>query len=652
MGLVAVQGHPVSARRGAPRPGRRGTVLLLLFIVSTVLFILSLSIANQVLNDRRLTNKYGEDTAAYYTAQAGIDHALWRLRNLLEEPLVHFEGVGPKDPGVVNEPLLDLMDYDKARDWARTFVLDEDQLMPEAHCTVHAELVNVRKNRFYANIDRVEPRVPESLERFREQKDNKARGKMKDAEGGDTGVGFDDDVEGVEALGGWSGELRITAHGQFRETRRTIEIVRELRLTDITPPAPDHTLFIQSKQPERLEMGRFILSNLDLPDSVAGLLHKLTMRANDLLRLSLSEDKADVLKNVDKIQDFMTNDQGEGQASDALQLVFELASNVQDEAIKDKVDSIILSLNPRNWGRVRTNGTLYVKLPFFAADDIINYFADNTIFGHQRPEVGFLYHDNRLHDPYLGVYTHFQGLIYKQYRRLNPLSMGPSTEPTPVAPQRYTINTQFNYVDRHPDRREPKRLKEITRYAREAAHIRFKDGRVRFQGTPGNPIQFDGIWWADRKLDVGGPFQGRGLVIAKGDIMITSSLTPMNPGDRVSLVSLEGKIILNSQVNDFEVEAGLYAKNGIKGTKSQTLNLKGNLVVDRLHRKNMPKYFTCQFDPNLKNHMVDNIVGVISRQFLSYRETGAGAVWTPARITADVQPWVEAAPAAPPKADP
>jgi hypothetical protein len=612
-----------------PTTRRDGSILLLLFIVTTVLFITSMSVSYWLQVQTHQTIKYGEDMAAYYAAQAGIDRVLWRVRNLFEEPLVRFQGSGPKDPGQVNEPLLGMLHFDRARDWARTFVFGEDDLMEGASCTVHVELVNVSKNPFYAFIDRVEPRVPESLEVFRERKDKKDE---------------DEDIEGSEALGGWTGQLRITATGDYRGTRRVIEVSRQVKITDITSPAPDHTLFINSKQPEKVEIGRFLLSNLDLPKPVAELLHQLTFKANEMLRLPLSEDQRDVLSNVDKIQDFLTNKQEKDDLAEALRMIFDLATHVQDEQIKDKVDSIILSLNPRNWGRIRTNGALYVKLPFFAADDIINYFADNTIFGHQRPEVGYLFHDNRLHDPYLGVYTHFEGLIYKQYRRLNPLSMGPSTEPTPVAPQRYTINTQFNYVDRHPDRRHPANLDRIKRHAKDIAHSRFKASKVRFQGTPEQPIRLDGIWYADHKLELGGPFTGRGLVVSHGTITLSDSLIPVNPGDRINLVSLNGAIKLAPNVRHFEVEAGLYAKNGLQGTKLQTFNLRGNLVVDKLNRKRMPRYFSCRFDPNLKNHMVDNLVGVISRQYLSYKEKGASAVWSPVRKTADVQPWTETRP--------
>ncbi len=601
-------------------------MLLLVFIVATVLFILGMSLADLISQSRRLTLKYGDDMAAYYAAQAGIDRVLWRMRNLFEEPLVRVKGEGPKADALVNTPLLEVLDYDKARDWARTFTFAEGDLIPGATCTVHAELVQVTKNHFYTFIDRVEPNVPESLERYREQKDRRSD---------------DEDIEGKEALAGWAGLLRVTSEGVYQGTRRVIEVAREIKVHDITPPAPDHTLFIAGNGSEKLEEGRFLLSNLDLPEVIQQLLLSLTLKANELLRLDLSEEVRDVVGNADRIQDHMTNGLDKDNVAEALRLAFDLASHVHDEAIKDKVDSIILSLNPRNWGRVRTNGTLNVKLPFFAADDIVNYFADNTIFGHQRPEVGFLYHDNRLHDPYLGVYTHFEGMIYKEYRRLNPLSMGPSTEPTPVAPQRYTINTQFNYVDRYPDRKLPGNLDRLKKHAKTLAHQRFRAPVVRFLGTPKNPIRLDGLWYCDGKVELGGPYQGRGLIVGQGEIRLLASLEPVNPGDSLSLAALQGSIKMDPNVREMKVRAGLYAKDGIVGTQQQTLDVQGNLVVDKLGRDRMPRYFTCRFDPDLKNHLVDNIVGVIARTFTSYKEKGAAASWSPVRVTADHEPWSE-----------
>ena len=50
----------------------------------------------------------------------------------------------------------------------------------------------------------------------------------------------------------------------------------------------------------------------------------------------------------------------------------------------------------------------------------------------ERPEIGYHNHYNRLHDPYLSVYTHYEGYIYMNYRRLNPVVLGPSKEPQVV----------------------------------------------------------------------------------------------------------------------------------------------------------------------------------------------------------------------------
>src|SRR5690606_33068878 len=74
---------------------------------------------------------------------------------------------------------------------------------------------------------------------------------------------------------------------------------------------------------------------------------------------------------------------------ESIALIDEISKVVSDDTISETVDNIILSLNPRNWGRVRTNGRLEVYMPFFAADDIINYFAESGGW-RDLPEVGYL----------------------------------------------------------------------------------------------------------------------------------------------------------------------------------------------------------------------------------------------------------------------
>ena len=57
-----------------------------------------------------------------------------------------------------------------------------------------------------------------------------------------------------------------------------------------------------------------------------------------------------------------------------INLIQELSNSIADDEISETVDNIILSLSPRNWGRVRTNGRL-AMIGFMAV--IINY----TLFG-------------------------------------------------------------------------------------------------------------------------------------------------------------------------------------------------------------------------------------------------------------------------------
>ncbi|MBI3893686.1 MAG: hypothetical protein HY303_19375 [Candidatus Wallbacteria bacterium] len=600
---------------------RRASALYILLIVITILFILGVSLVQMVGMGTGQVKKFGKNTLAHYLAEAGIHLAIQKMEKTFDSPLV--KGGGPKpapgsggpgspsgvpelaasrDPMELNQELLDLLDIDRAREWARTFDFG-NAVVKGSKIRVTAELFGIQKNEFSTYIDRVEV-VPQSLEQYRE--------KAGDEEGG---------TAAPSPLGGWSGRLKLTSVAECDGTRSVIEVIKGIKVVDCTPPASDHTLFIHSSKTEYLKEGKFILSNLTLPDVIQDLLFDLGNKINEMLRLQLSDTKAQSLDNISKINDMLTNKLDEGKMSDALKLVYELAQHANDEKIKDTVDNIILSLNPRDWGRVRTNGVLHVYLPFFAADDIINYFADTSIFGHQRPEIGYLYNDNRLHDPYLSVYTHFEGYVYKNYRRLNPLILGPTKEPQVVPPQRYTINTRMNYVKRYPEREAVKNLKRLIDHGQKYAHVVYKEKKKLF-GTPQQPLDLSGITYATEDLTIAGPYQGRGLIVTDKNIIIAGDLTQMNSHDMLGLVSLQGQITLKQ--SHTKIQAGLYAFDCIVGSKSQSVDIVGNLACETLNREKMPRYFTCRFDPDLKNHMTDNVVGTISRRDISYRELPAG----------------------------
>jgi len=93
---------------------------------------------------------------------------------------------------------------------------------------VTIELINLTRNPFTANIDRVE-KIPPALEAYREKRDEEGN-----------------PIPGALPLGGWSAHLRVRSAAAYQGQSSVVEQVRDIRIIDITPPAPDHTLFIHS----------------------------------------------------------------------------------------------------------------------------------------------------------------------------------------------------------------------------------------------------------------------------------------------------------------------------------------------------------------------------------------------------------------------
>ena len=591
--------------------GRGGSTFLVLMIGVTVLSILGMSLGFLVRERHVQVVKRGEVLKATCLAEAGIHQALFRMRDILSQPLCTPRKPAPDKIQKVNAELLDLLDAERARDWARSFTIHDKKLVAGGEISVIMELLQVTRIKMSTYIDRVEV-IPRSLEQYRERKKT-------------VGLdGVEEDTFGMTPLGGWVGKLRITSTGTYRRSRCVLEEIKDIKILDITPPASDHTLFIEGEKTEEIKLGRFVLSNLNLPLQVRDLLFDLGNKVNEVLRLDMSEDRSSTVANIDKIVKMMTTEADDGDMEGALKLIHQLAKHASDESIKDTVDNIILSLDPRDWGRVRTNGVLYVYMPFFAADDIINYFADSSYFGHQRPEVGYLFCENRLHDPYLSVYTHYEGYIYKHYQRLNPLILGASKKPQPVPPQRYTINTRPDYVRRYPERKPMKGLQRLKKDGIRHAHRAVKQNTVML-GTRDKPILLGGLWHFKENLTIGGYYTGRGLLMCDKKIKITDDLMRLDDNDSLALCALKQRIELAPEKQYFRIQAGIYSKEGLRGGRNQDLKLYGNLGVNKLERDKMPKYFSCRFDPNLKNHMADNIVGVWGRMPVLRRYRGAQA---------------------------
>ena len=583
---------------------RRGDALWLLISTLIVVFVLGMSLSYIYRQQVREISRHSRKIQAYYVASSGIQKGLFHVKELLRKKLVDVIQDRNQEELIIQEELLNLLDVDKARGFSRVYTFEgqKDGLPDLAQVQVTLELINLTRNPFSTHIDRVE-KIPSALEPYREKRDDDG-----------------DPIPGALPLGGWSAHLRVTARSTYQSQSVVLEQVRDIRIIDISPPAPDHTIFIHGKQTEYLKQGKFVLSNLELPESVLELIHKLTIKLNEILRIpEISGNRADVLSNVEVINQRLNQTSGDADPGDALEQAYALAQHASDENIKDMVDNIILSLNPRDWGRVRTNGVLQIDLPFFAPDDIINYFADTSIFGHQRPEIGYHNCYNRLHDPYLSVYTHYEGYVYKNYRRLNPLVLGPSNTAQVVPPQRYTINTRMNYVLRYPDREEVPNLSRLEKFGQKYSHRLFK-APVTLIGTERNPIRLAGIWYSQEDVTLGGPYTGRGLIISEKNIIISSDLTPVVDGqDSLGLVALKSQVQLGKKVGRTIIHAAIYAQEGLSGSQSTGVNLFGNLAVENLYRDRMPRWFFCRFNPHIKNHMVDNLHGTVSQKILWFK---------------------------------
>ncbi|MFC1746542.1 hypothetical protein ACFL35_21295 [Candidatus Riflebacteria bacterium] len=292
-----------------------------------------------------------------------------------------------------------------------------------------------------------------------------------------------------------------------------------------------------------------------------------------------------------------------------------------DLNIKDFVDEVIAELNPYRWGRVRTNGKLHIYLPFFLADDIINYFDDNSIFTHQRPEIGYLYCYNLLHDPYLSRYTYYEGKFIKYFQKLKPYILGVTNKPYPSF-EPYTITTRFDFVNRHSDRLLPSNYERIVKSAEQYADEIYTKN-LSLYGSYKEPLQMDGIHFVKGNLEIGGFITGKVMFVVEGDVKITSDIRRSGKGDLIVIIALKKKIHLSR--GKMRIEACLYSRNSIRGGK--LVGIYGNLVVDRLNRQNgangeliMPRRVRITYDPDIKSGVAGNISMGLSRLISSYRD--------------------------------
>jgi len=576
--------------------GRNGSSLFVVFGIMTVLFIFGASFMFISSSQISFIYKMEARIKARYLAESAIQKAVNMIHRQFQKELVYaYKGDQGEELYEVNEKLLDLIDIRRIEDYVRVHNFAKDELMPGGEAQVLVEVKDVKSNEFYTFIDYQE-KIPESLKVHQKPRNAKT-------------------VVDLEPLGGFKARIKFSACGKYDKTVHCEDLVKTLGVSDITPPAPDHTLFIHSKKAEKLKMGEFALSNLTLPPVIVKLLYRLSQQTKEILGIEIGQDRSKTMDLIDELNKQFNQTFRSQSLKQKIRLIQELSAQVADDDISETVDNIILSLSPRNWGRVRTNGRLEVYMPFFAADDIINYFAEKGSW-RELPEVGYLFHDNRLHDPYMSVYTHYEGLIYKRYRKIYPSQFG-VVEPEEVPPEQYTINTRLEYPRRYKERYHIQNLDRLKDFGFDVANTVFEK-KVSLKGTKEEPLQLEGIWWFRNGLEIGGYYSGRGIIVSEQAIRVTDDLLESREKDSIALVSLHNEIVLGKR--ELKLQSALYAHNGLKKGGCESVRVYGNLAVEKLNREAMPKKFFCRFDYHLKNHMVDNIYGHIPQNFLYFRE--------------------------------
>ncbi|MBF0544858.1 MAG: hypothetical protein HQM08_10510 [Candidatus Riflebacteria bacterium] len=569
----------------------RGSALFVLISVVCMLYLFGTIFLRFMSAERVQVARHGDSIVAWYIAEAGIEKAMVKMRDIFSE---HLLG---KDQEI-NDRILSLLDIDRAENFKQTFEIADGELVKGGKAQIVVEVMNVKLTPFKTYIDEYEE-VPEQLKIYR--KENR-------------------DTYSDKALGGWEGHLRFRSTATFKGLTKRLEVIRDLKVSDLTPPAENYSLFVSGKKDEYLKEGEFRTRNWSVFREMKDMIDKIIKAINDAV-LATFGNTADKLFWEPKSSSTVSFD-GDMKVR-VLKVIRKMVMEVSDVKIKDYVDTTIQNLHPYLWGKIRTNGRLHVYLPFFAADDIINYFEDNSIFSHQRPEIGYLFCNNQLHDPYLSKYTYYEGEVIRYYQKLKPYVLGITETPYPSSDP-YTINTKFDFVSRYPTKLQPLQLDRITKNSKEFCH-EFYEGDYTIKGTYSKPASVWGIIYVAGNVYIGGRIRGQAMIVTEGNIFITDDIVHDNAESFLSLVAMSGQVKFAGGVTSAKVEAAIYAKESIKG--GEQISIVGNLAVENLNRQEgedgqliMPKRVFINYDANLKSQTGNNVCFNVSDQVVQMRD--------------------------------
>jgi len=171
--------------KGTVLRDRVGSAMFMLLTIVGILYIFGTMLINYMTQERAQTARLGESMQAFYLAEAAVEKAMIKMRELFSEKLL-------SDDGEVNDRILALLDIDRAENFSLRVRLNDGELIPGGTAEVLVEVNNLRLTPFKTYIDEYEE-VPASLKVYR--KENR-------------------DTYADKALGGWEGLLRFEATGR------------------------------------------------------------------------------------------------------------------------------------------------------------------------------------------------------------------------------------------------------------------------------------------------------------------------------------------------------------------------------------------------------------------------------------------------------
>jgi|GEM_PF-2346367 len=549
---------------------KHGSTYIIALMATAVIYIIAISFVyfSRTSWQQELMDKHR--TIAKYLSEAGIERGLNTVYNTFYSPLVDIE------KKKLNFEKLNLLDPELASDYSK--VLEMKDFIEGGDVYVGIEVLNITAdNRLASSIKIVpgeEDKVPERLNIYKQGEDGSSGKK----------------------LGGYIATLKVTSKGVFKNREYTTTITKSMKVCNISPLAEEYTLFIHGKKEEYLRYGRFVLSNwtIDMKE-VANLVNKIK---------ELGE-RAKIQLPSTSINDF----------SSMLNYVKQFVIANKDSDVKQEASKLLFNLDFRKWGRVRTNGTLHVYLPFFEVDDIINYFVENQYYS--KPEVGHISCYNRLHNLYLGKYTRYEGNIRKHYYRLAPYIL---SRRFPVERNdKYTrFSTDSYYPQEHPDEQLPSNF--ILTKPGDIDKFLYQDteSNLELRGTQMEPVVLNGIYSVEGNLQISGYIKGKGVIIVKGNVILDGNVRKSDDSSLLSIVAINSPIIVRPEAENIELDACIYSKESIKGGKKIKIN--GNYVVENLNRQSgkdardttMPDDFEVVYNDSVRNYYGRHIYGGIS----------------------------------------